>query len=137
PLRQGLAHVRGATAEETQDVHQKNTLNPSYNEALVFDIPHESTEHVSLTITVMDYDCIGHNEVIGMCRVGSDAEGPGREHWAEMLANPRKPIEHWHQLVEEKALNSYISKSAQRDKTQHRGGEPSPRTSPPPRPPGA
>lgn len=24
----------------------------------------------------------------------------GREHWAEMLANPRKPVEHWHQLVE-------------------------------------
>ncbi|XP_050784138.1 synaptotagmin-3 [Gopherus flavomarginatus] len=95
---------------------KKNTLNPSYNEALVFDIPHESAEHVSLTITVMDYDCIGHNEVIGMCRVGSDAEGPGREHWAEMLANPRKPIEHWHQLVEEKTLNSYISKSTQRDK---------------------
>lgn len=43
---------------------------------------------------------IGHNEVIGMCRVGSEAEGPGREHWAAMLANPRKPIEHWHQLVE-------------------------------------
>lgn len=35
-----------------------------------------------------------------MCRVGSEAEGPGREHWAAMLANPRKPIEHWHQLVE-------------------------------------
>ena len=43
---------------------------------------------------------IGHNEVIGMCRVGSEAEGPGREHWVAMLANPRKPIEHWHQLVE-------------------------------------
>lgn len=43
---------------------------------------------------------IGHNEVIGMCRVGSDADGPGREHWAAMLANPRKPIDHWHQLVE-------------------------------------
>uniref|UniRef100_A0A8C4YHG8 Synaptotagmin 3 n=1 Tax=Gopherus evgoodei TaxID=1825980 RepID=A0A8C4YHG8_9SAUR len=84
---------------------KKNTLNPSYNEALVFDIPHESAEHVSLTITVMDYDCIGHNEVIGMCRVGSDAEGPGREHWAEMLANPRKPIEHWHQLVEKPGLS--------------------------------
>lgn len=35
-----------------------------------------------------------------MCRVGSDADGPGREHWTAMLANPRKPIEHWHQLVE-------------------------------------
>uniref|UniRef100_A0A7N8WYA1 Synaptotagmin III n=1 Tax=Mastacembelus armatus TaxID=205130 RepID=A0A7N8WYA1_9TELE len=79
---------------------KKNTLNPTYNEALVFDIPNENIENVSIFIAVMDYDCIGHNEVIGMCRVGSDADGPGREHWAAMLANPRKPIEHWHQLVE-------------------------------------
>ncbi|XP_035768955.1 synaptotagmin-C [Neolamprologus brichardi] len=79
---------------------KKNTLNPTYNEALVFDIPNENIENVSIIIAVMDYDCIGHNEVIGMCRVGSEAEGPGREHWAAMLANPRKPIEHWHQLVE-------------------------------------
>ncbi|NWV43988.1 SYT3 protein, partial [Grantiella picta] len=79
---------------------KKNTLNPNYNEALVFDVPHESVNSVSLTIAVVDYDCIGHNEVIGLCRVGSDADGPGREHWAQMLANPRKPIEHWHTLVE-------------------------------------
>ncbi|XP_068097521.1 synaptotagmin-3 isoform X2 [Hyperolius riggenbachi] len=89
---------------------KKNTLNPTYNEALVFDIPNENMDHVSLTIAVMDYDCIGHNEVIGMCRVGSDADTPGREHWTEMLANPRKPIEHWHQLVEEKALTSFVTK---------------------------
>ncbi|NXK43387.1 SYT3 protein, partial [Piprites chloris] len=35
---------------------KKNTLNPSYNEALVFDVPHESVNHVSLTIAVVDYD---------------------------------------------------------------------------------
>ncbi|KTF85581.1 hypothetical protein cypCar_00013022, partial [Cyprinus carpio] len=80
---------------------KKNTLNPTYNEALVFDIPNENIDNV-----------IGHNEVIGMCRVGSDADGPGREHWTAMLANPRKPIEHWHQLVEEKSINAYVSKSA-------------------------
>ncbi|XP_053474552.1 synaptotagmin-C [Ictalurus furcatus] len=91
---------------------KKNTLNPTYNEALVFDIPNENIESVSLIIAVMDYDCIGHNEVIGMCRVGSDAEGPGREHWTAMLANPRKPIEHCHQLVEEKSINTYVSKTA-------------------------
>lgn len=51
---------------------------------------------------------IGHNEVIGMCRVGSDADGPGREHWAAMLANPRKPIEHWHQLVEVMTMLSCV-----------------------------
>ncbi|KAL4658291.1 synaptotagmin-3 isoform X1 [Arapaima gigas] len=98
---------------------KKNTLNPTYNEALVFDIPHENIDSVSLIIAVMDYDCIGHNEVIGMCRVGGDAEGPGREHWEAMLANPRKPIEHWHQLVEEKTMNTYVSKSATASNKPH------------------
>ncbi|XP_072128019.1 synaptotagmin-C [Mobula birostris] len=89
---------------------KKNTLNPVYNEALVFDIPNENMDHVNVIIAVMDYDCIGHNEVIGMCRVGNAADGPGREHWNEMLVNPRKPIEQWHQLVEEKVLSSYMTK---------------------------
>lgn len=35
---------------------KKNTLNPTYNEALVFDIPNENIESVSLIIAVMDYD---------------------------------------------------------------------------------
>ncbi|KAK2510512.1 hypothetical protein Q9233_017665, partial [Columba guinea] len=34
----------------------KNTLNPSYNEALVFDLPQDSVRLVGLTIAVMDYD---------------------------------------------------------------------------------
>ena len=43
---------------------------------------------------------VGHNEVIGVCRVGNDAETLGRDHWSEMLTYPRKPIAHWHPLVE-------------------------------------
>lgn len=43
---------------------------------------------------------VGHNEVIGVCRTGPDAEGLGRDHWNEMLAYPRKPITHWHTLGE-------------------------------------
>jgi len=35
-----------------------------------------------------------------VCRVGNDAEGLGREHWNEMLTYPRKPIAHWHPLIE-------------------------------------
>ncbi len=42
-----------------------------------------------------------------MCRVGSDADGPGREHWTAMLANPRKPIEHWHQLMEVDSVTAW------------------------------
>ncbi|XP_076861214.1 synaptotagmin-10 isoform X1 [Brachyhypopomus gauderio] len=79
---------------------KKSTLNPTYNEAIIFDIPPENVEQVSLSIMVMDYDRVGHNEVIGVCRTGPDAEGLGRDHWNEMLAYPRKPITHWHSLCE-------------------------------------
>lgn len=43
---------------------------------------------------------VGHNEVIGVCRTGLDAEGLGRDHWNEMLTYHRKPITHWHPLLE-------------------------------------
>ena len=108
---------------------KRNTLNPVYNEAIVFDVPPENIDQISLLIAVMDYDrlvsCIsfiysslteatlwsfhvlfsmsfrvGHNEVIGVCRVGSEAESLGRDHWSEMLTYPRKPIAHWHPLIE-------------------------------------
>ncbi|XP_061422598.1 synaptotagmin-10-like isoform X2 [Lethenteron reissneri] len=79
---------------------KKSTLNPVYNEAIVFDVPPESVDQVCLLIAVVDYDRVGHNEVIGVCRVGNDSQGLGRDHWNEMLAYPRKPIAHWHLLQE-------------------------------------
>lgn len=35
---------------------KRNTLNPVYNEAIVFDVPPESIDQISLLIAVMDYD---------------------------------------------------------------------------------
>ncbi|XP_030055300.1 synaptotagmin-9 [Microcaecilia unicolor] len=79
---------------------KRNTLNPVYNEAIVFDVPPENIDQISLSIAVMDYDRVGHNEVIGMCQVGNNAERLGQDHWNEMLTYPRKPIAHWHPLKE-------------------------------------
>ncbi|ETE66612.1 Synaptotagmin-10, partial [Ophiophagus hannah] len=90
----------GRRLKKRKTTTKKNTLNPVYSEAIVFDIPPENVDQVSLSIAVMDYDRVGHNEVIGVCRTGLDAEGLGRDHWNEMLAYPRKPITHWHPLVE-------------------------------------
>ncbi|XP_029115276.1 synaptotagmin-10 isoform X2 [Scleropages formosus] len=90
----------GRRLKKRKTTTKKNTLNPVYNEAIIFDIPPENVEQVSLSIIVMDYDRVGHNEVIGVCRAGPDAEGLGRDHWNEMLAYPRKPITHWHALGE-------------------------------------
>ncbi|XP_070784862.1 synaptotagmin-10 isoform X2 [Enoplosus armatus] len=90
----------GRRLKKRKTTTKKSTLNPAYNEAIIFDIPPENVEQVSLSIMVMDYDRVGHNEVIGVCRTGPDAEGLGRDHWNEMLAYPRKPITHWHALGE-------------------------------------
>ncbi|XP_028810233.1 synaptotagmin-10 isoform X2 [Denticeps clupeoides] len=90
----------GRRLKKRKTTIKKSTLNPVYNEAIIFDIPPENVEQVSLSIMVMDYDRVGHNEVIGVCRTGPDAEGLGRDHWNEMLAYPRKPITHWHVLNE-------------------------------------
>lgn len=38
---------------------KRNTLNPVYNEAIVFDVPPENIEQISLLIAVMDYDRLG------------------------------------------------------------------------------
>lgn len=35
---------------------KRSTLNPVYNEALVFDVPAENIEDVSLIVKVIDYD---------------------------------------------------------------------------------
>uniref|UniRef100_A0A1A7XU11 Synaptotagmin X n=1 Tax=Iconisemion striatum TaxID=60296 RepID=A0A1A7XU11_9TELE len=90
----------GRRLKKRKTTIKKSTLNPVYNEAIIFDIPPENVEQVSLSIMVMDYDRVGHNEVIGVCRAGPDAVGLGRDHWNEMLAYPRKPITHWHALGE-------------------------------------
>ncbi|POI33409.1 hypothetical protein CIB84_002839, partial [Bambusicola thoracicus] len=99
----------GRRLKKRKTTTKKNTLNPVYNEAIIFDIPPENVDQVSLSIAVMDYDRVGHNEVIGVCRTGIDAEGLGRDHWNEMLAYPRKPITHWHPLVEVRSSTVFSS----------------------------
>lgn len=79
---------------------KKNTLNPVYNEAMVFDVPQENVEDVYLFIKVIDYDRIGSNETMGCCGVGPKYVGIGRDHWFEMLENPRKPVAQWYNLLE-------------------------------------
>ncbi|KAI4874081.1 hypothetical protein NFI96_020782, partial [Prochilodus magdalenae] len=56
-------------------------------------LSHINTVHCPISTPV------GHNEIIGVCRVGNTAESLGRDHWNEMLTYPRKPIAHWHPLI--------------------------------------
>ncbi|KAK6308338.1 hypothetical protein J4Q44_G00216090 [Coregonus suidteri] len=115
----------GRRLKKKKTTIKKNTLNPTYNEAIIFDIPPDSMDHVSLHISVMDYDFVGHNEIIGVNRVGCSAEGLGKGHWNEMLAYPRKPIAHWHPLLEaKKSEKEWKTRTASLDS---QGSCPSPR----------
>lgn len=79
---------------------KRSTLKPVYNEAIVFDVPQENVEDIYLIIKVVDYDRIGSNEVMGCCGIGPQFSGLGRDHWYEMLENPRKPVAQWYSLTE-------------------------------------
>jgi Ca2+-dependent lipid-binding protein len=46
----------GKRIKKKKTTVKKATLNPVYNEALVFDVPAENIEDVSLIVKVIDYD---------------------------------------------------------------------------------
>ncbi|XP_015173256.1 PREDICTED: synaptotagmin-10-like isoform X2 [Polistes dominula] len=91
---------RGKRIKKKKTTVKKNTLFPVYNEALVFDVPSDNIEEVSLIVKVIDYDRIGSNELMGCTAIGSSFIGIGRDHWLEMLDNPRKPVAQWYPLLE-------------------------------------
>nr|XP_045620929.1 synaptotagmin-10-like isoform X1 [Procambarus clarkii]XP_045620930.1 synaptotagmin-10-like isoform X2 [Procambarus clarkii] len=102
-----LCHGRRIKKKKT--TVKKSTLNPIYNEALVFDIPNDSIEDVTLLVKVVDYDRVGANELLGVAVIGSQVIGPGRDHWLEMLECPRRPVAQWYPLMESVPFNLVVS----------------------------
>lgn len=48
----------------------------------------------------INYNRIGSNELMGCTAIGSSFIGIGREHWLEMLDNPRRPVAQWYPLMD-------------------------------------
>ncbi|KAM8787644.1 synaptotagmin-5 [Rhynchonycteris naso] len=88
----------GKKVRKKKTTIKKNTLNPYYNEAFSFEVPCDQVQNVQVELTVLDYDKLGKNEAIGKVSVGTETGGVGLRHWADMLANPRRPIAKWHSL---------------------------------------
>lgn len=47
---------QGKRIKKKKTTVKKNTLNPVYNEAMVFDVAPDSMENICLIIAVVDYD---------------------------------------------------------------------------------
>lgn len=59
----------------------------------------KETSHFS-SLYLVHYFRIGPNELMGCTAIGSSFIGIGRDHWLEMLDNPRKPVAQWYPLLE-------------------------------------
>lgn len=64
---------------------------------------------MKIAVTVLDYDKIGKNDVIGKVLLGTTSTGTEQCHWSDMLANPRRPIAQWHSLQCQEEVNSQLS----------------------------
>ncbi|XP_014219057.1 synaptotagmin-4-like [Copidosoma floridanum] len=82
---------------------KKRTLNPIFNESIVFEIPNsgEGLGKISLEFALLDWDRVTKNEVIGRLEIGGPkCQGSTLNHWNEVCNSPKRQIADWHKLRE-------------------------------------
>ncbi len=92
--------IHGKKLRKKKTSVQSNTLNPTYNESLEFDVSIETLEDTDLIFKVIDYDRVGSNELIGCVGIGAHFDGINRDHWYQMIEHQRIPITESYNLRE-------------------------------------
>ncbi|NXH17262.1 SYT13 protein, partial [Bucco capensis] len=84
--------------KKKQTKRAKHKLNPVWNEMIMFEMPQELLRASSVELEMLSQDAAGQSHVLGKCSLGLHGTGTERNHWEEMLRNPRRQIAMWHQL---------------------------------------
>ncbi|XP_040458265.1 synaptotagmin-13 [Falco naumanni] len=84
--------------KKKQTKHAKHKINPVWNEMIMFEVPHDLLHASSVELEMLSQDSTGQSHVLGKCSLGLHVTGTERNHWEEMLRNPRRQIAMWHQL---------------------------------------
>ncbi|KFP91308.1 Synaptotagmin-13 [Apaloderma vittatum] len=84
--------------KKKQTKRAKHKINPVWNEMIMFEVPHELLRASSVELEMLSQDDAGQSHVLGKCSLGLHGAGTERNHWEEMLRNPRRQIAMWHQL---------------------------------------
>ncbi|NXY86947.1 SYT13 protein, partial [Alcedo cyanopectus] len=84
--------------KKKQTKRAKHKINPVWNEMIMFEVPHELLHASSVELEMLSQDGAGQSHVLGKCSLGTHGTGTERNHWEEMLRNPRRQIAMWHQL---------------------------------------
>ncbi|NXX11801.1 SYT13 protein, partial [Podargus strigoides] len=84
--------------KKKQTKRAKHKINPVWNEMIMFEVPHELLRASSVVLEMLSQDDAGQSHMLGKCSLGLHVMGTERNHWEEMLRNPRRQIAMWHQL---------------------------------------
>ncbi|XP_072721931.1 synaptotagmin-13 isoform X3 [Ciconia boyciana] len=84
--------------KKKQTKRAKHKINPVWNEMIMFEVPHELLRASSVELEMLSQDGAEQSHVLGKCSLGLHVTGTERNHWEEMLRNPRRQIAMWHQL---------------------------------------
>ncbi|XP_068115796.1 synaptotagmin-13 [Hyperolius riggenbachi] len=86
--------------KKKQSKRAKHKINPVWNEMIMFEVPPELLEDVSVVAQMMCQEPGGGPSLaLGSCSLGSHQTATGKNHWQEMMCNPRRQIAMWHRLL--------------------------------------
>ncbi|OCT82022.1 hypothetical protein XELAEV_18024530mg [Xenopus laevis] len=85
--------------KKKQTKRTKHMINPVWNEMVMFEVPQEllGDVYVELQMVCVESDRSG-NHILATCNLGVEWTGTGKNHWLEMMNNPRRQIAFWHRL---------------------------------------
>jgi len=96
----------GKKLKKKRTTTRKATSNPTWNEALVFNLHGRETSNagrdlslagVNMELVVLSDGVLGISEPLGRLTIGDQATGAELSHWQELLATRNAPAR-WHSL---------------------------------------
>jgi len=88
----------GKRLDKKKTTIKRRNKDPVWNESFIFHVPVDKLRDITFVFTVMDYDRVTQNEMIGQVILGYRTTGTSLRHWTDMMGNPRKPVAQWHRL---------------------------------------
>lgn len=77
---------------------KRNTLNPIWNEALVYSLGKEYLHNISIEFLLFNDNLLGNNEAMGKVVIGPLTAGEELAHWNDVM-NSKNAMARWHHLV--------------------------------------
>ncbi|KAG8438361.1 hypothetical protein GDO86_008878 [Hymenochirus boettgeri] len=99
--------VRVILRHQSQKLKRKQTkrvkhkINPVWNEMFMFEVPQELLGDVSVEqqLLCLEPGKSNASRILGTCCLGVEWTGTGKDHWEDMMNNPRRQIAMWHGLT--------------------------------------